>query len=143
MTKQNAALKNLKRNLYRQALNYQSGTTFIEDKGVHTYMALWYYFADPSNANAVHYVVCELEHEIEKLVGKEAPKEKWPRFLQASNWKKKTYEKFGVPYPGKVHEITEDTPQSTVIEQRTIATGWSAVKDVIPRVVNDIGKREI
>jgi hypothetical protein len=143
MTKQNTALKNLKRNLYRMALNYQSGTTFVVDKGVHAYVSLWHFFADPTDQAAVEYVVNELQHEIEKLQQKEISRESWPKFLQDEHWKEKTYQRFGVPYPGKVHETAEDTPQSTIIEQRTDATGWSSVKDVIPRVVNDIGKREI
>jgi len=142
MTKQNAALKNLKRNLYRQAINYQAGGTFIQDKGVYTYMALWHFFANPTDENAVYYVICELENERKKLEYKEVPKDRWPKFLQKEDWKEQTYLKFCVPYPGKVHEIVEVTPQSTNTEQRDTATGWSKVGDVVPRIVNDVGRSE-
>lgn len=99
--KKNKALQNLKRNLFRQALTYKAGTNFIEEKGVHTYVALWHYFADPTDANAVHCVTSELQHEIEKLKQRGVEKDRWPKFLQSDDWKQKTYEKFGVSYPGK------------------------------------------
>ncbi|HNS79397.1 MAG TPA: hypothetical protein PKM17_12185 [Syntrophorhabdus sp.] len=143
MIKQNKALQNLKRNLFRQAINYQAGTNFIEDKGVFTYLALWHFFADPTDENAVYYVICELENERKKLEYKEVPKDRWPKFLQKEDWKEQTYLKFCVPYPGKVHETTEVTPELMNTEQRVTATGWSKVGDVIPRAVNDIGKREL
>ena len=98
----NTALKHLKRNLYKQALNYKSGSNFIEDKGVQCFIGLFQYFASPSDELAVQYVIDELQHEIEKLERKEIQKDKWPKFLQDENWKEKTYEKFGLPYPGKV-----------------------------------------
>lgn len=142
MIKQNKALQNLKRNLFRQAINYQAGTNFIEDKGVFTYLALWHFFADPTDENAVEYIIHELQHEIEKLERKEIPQERWPKFLQKEDWKEQTYLKFCVPYPGTVNETTEDTPQSMNPEQRTTALGWSKVGDVVPRVVNNVGKRE-
>lgn len=97
----NKALQNLRRNLFRQALNYQAGGTFIEDKGVHTFMALWHFFVDPSDENALQCVTSELQHEIEKLEQKGISRDKWPKFLQSDDWRQKTYEKFGVSYPGK------------------------------------------
>ena len=137
----NTALKNLKRNLFRQAINYQAGTDFIERKGIYTYMALWHFFANPTDENAVYYVICELENERKKLEYKEVPKDRWPKFLQKEDWKEQTYLKFCVPYPGKVHETAEDTPQSMNLPSRSNASGWTSIKDNTEKVVADISTK--
>jgi len=73
--------------------------------GVNILLAQAYFLAYPSPKTAVDIVVEQLKAELAKLQSKEIPREKWPRFFQDEQWVKKTYQRYGLSYPGNKFDI--------------------------------------
>ena len=101
------AIKNLIRKTYNDLASTNNDINPITKYGLHGVnirLAQVYFLAHPSPESAVDVVVEQLKAERAKLQDKEIPREKWPRFFQDEQWIEKTYQRYGLPYPGKVTE---------------------------------------
>jgi len=101
------AIKNLIRKTFNDVVSTNDDINPITKYGLHGVnirLAQVYFLAHPSPESAVDVVVEQLKAELAKLQDKEIPREKWPRFFQDEHWIEKTYQRYGLPYPGKVTE---------------------------------------
>ena len=99
------AIKNLIRKTYNDLASENNDPILKYGlHGVNVRLAQVYFLAHPSPGTAVDVVVEQLKAELAKLQDKEIPREKWPRFFQDEHWIEKTYQRYGLPYPGKVTE---------------------------------------
>lgn len=99
------AIKNLIRKTYNDLASENNDPILKYGlHGVNVRLAQVFFLAHPSPVTAVDVVVEQLKAELAKLQDKEIPREKWPRFFQDEHWIEKTYQRYGLPYPGKVTE---------------------------------------